>query len=84
MDRGLVIAAAFCAACFFMPIIMFVVIVYGLVFFVGGPLCIILWIMNQIGFHYIWLHYGLFGCLGYGALIIGLIYGVYILLTEPE
>lgn len=64
----------FCALCFVCPLGMFVVGVLGFTFFICAPLYGILLFLKAIGFHYMWIHFGLFGALGYGLFLVFVIW----------
>lgn len=61
--------AVFCALCFICPMGMFVLGVYAFTFLICAPLYGLLLLLKAIGFHYMWIHFGLFGALGYGVFL---------------
>lgn len=73
-DKSLYRAGVFFILCWVFPLPMFVIMVYLLTFLVAAPLLLLLKFFQAIGFHYMFLHYGMFGVLGYGMILITVAY----------
>lgn len=73
-DKSLFRAGVFFILCYIFPLPMFVLMVYLLTFLVAAPLLLLLKFLQAIGFHYMFLHYGMFGVLGYGLVLVITVY----------
>ena len=64
------------------PIIFIVPAMMGFAFLICAPLYGLIYVLNHLGFHYIWLHFGLIGIMGYISVVVLALYGILVWLRN--